>query len=85
MRVLLKSLDKQVWVSIEKGWTRPTTDIDLWSMDDLNGCNWNKGLNGTWLFHLNNSKEFRYVKLPRRLGRFQKSHTKGQKLKNSEL
>lgn len=50
MRALLESLDKQVWVSIEKGWTRPTTDIDLWSMDDLNGCNWNnKGLNAIFM------------------------------------
>lgn len=62
MRAFLKSLDERIWVSIEKGWTRLTTDIDLWSMDDLDACNWNnKGLNA--IFMAVSPEEFKRVSM----------------------
>lgn len=33
MRAFLKSLDEC--------WPKPTTNIDTWSKDELNACNWN--------------------------------------------
>lgn len=46
MRAFLKSLDERVWVVVDKAWNRPTTNIDTWSKDKLNACNWNnKGVN----------------------------------------
>ena len=46
MIAFLKSLDYNVWISIEKGWTKPNAFIDMWSKDDHKECSWNsKGLN----------------------------------------
>jgi hypothetical protein len=46
MRAFLKSLDYNVWISIEKGWTKLDASIDMWAKDDHNECSWNnKGLN----------------------------------------
>jgi hypothetical protein len=50
MRAFFKSLDERVWISIEKGWTKPSTNIDSRSKDNLNVCNWNsKGLHVIFL------------------------------------
>jgi hypothetical protein len=50
MRAFLESLDEQVWISIEKSWTQPTININLWFKDDINACSWNnKGLNAIFM------------------------------------
>lgn len=55
MRAFLKLIDEQVWVIIDKCQKRPTSivegvevlkDINSWSKDEINECNWNsKGIN----------------------------------------
>lgn len=48
MRVFLKSMDERIWISIENGWTVPSTSIadvviptDIFTLtkDDLAECN----------------------------------------------
>jgi hypothetical protein len=79
MRAFLKSLNYNVWISIEKRWTRPPDAyVDTWSKGDHNECNWNsEGLNA--IFRAVSPDEFnepRCVKSPRKLGKFYKSCTK---------
>ena len=31
MKVVLKSLDKKVWLSVETGWKKPTTPVAQWT------------------------------------------------------
>lgn len=52
MKAFLKSLNEQVWNSVENGWSRQTSgdssegvvtpkEISSWSKDEINECSWN--------------------------------------------
>lgn len=51
-----------IWVVVDKAWNRPTTNIDTWSKDELNACNWNnKGLNT--IFMVVSPDEFKRISM----------------------
>ncbi|XP_022866024.1 uncharacterized protein LOC111385832 [Olea europaea var. sylvestris] len=71
MRAFLKSIDENVWISVQNGWKPPSTivsgnihltDISVWTKDELAACNWNsKGIHA--LFMALSPEEFRRVSM----------------------
>ncbi|KAG2667762.1 hypothetical protein I3760_15G130800 [Carya illinoinensis] len=62
MRAFLKSLDERVWNAVVRGWTRPETNIDDWTKEEITNCNWNsKGLNA--IFMAVSPEEFKRISM----------------------
>jgi hypothetical protein len=62
MRVFLKSLDEHVWIFVERGWNKSTTNIDMLFKDELNACNLNsKGVHA--IFMAVSPNEFKRVSM----------------------
>ncbi|XP_040996013.1 uncharacterized protein LOC121242185 [Juglans microcarpa x Juglans regia] len=60
MRAFLKLLDEKVWLTVESGWTRPTTAIEESIKEQLCSYNWNKkGLNA--IFMADSPDEFKRI------------------------
>lgn len=76
MRTFFKALDEHIWISVQNGWTTPSstvagvvilTDIYLCTKDQVADCNWNsKGIHA--LFMVVSVEEFRRVSMLKRFG-----------------
>ena len=60
MKAFLKSVDERVWLSIENGWERPTTNIGEWTIAQKEATSFNSKVMNV-IFNVVSIEEFKRI------------------------